>query len=136
MTVPGVEFPHFCAQCEDHPCLIECPTEAITINELTKSIDVKKDLCNGCGICTEICPGHIPHMHPKEKYALICDLCKGVPQCVEVCKEGGWEALRAVECDLSYGESNSYKLYAQTPEQITKDLAILIYGEAGEDMVR
>ncbi len=62
-----------------------------------KSIDVDRELCNACGNCVEACPGRIPHLHPTEGYALICDFCGGDPQCVKACHEGRWDSLFMVK---------------------------------------
>ena len=126
MLVPGVEFPHFCAQCEDYPCVQACPVKALSVSSKTGAVLVNNETCIGCGKCIEACPGRVPHMHPKENRILICDLCWGDPQCVKACQSGSWSVLRVV----SRGD-HAYKLYARTPEEITRDLAIKIYGEKG-----
>ncbi len=128
MLVPGLEFPHFCAQCEDYPCVQACPVKALSVNKKTGAVIVKDKLCTACGKCIIACPGRIPHMHPTEKYALICDLCKGNPECVKVCQEGGWNALKRVP-----RRNHSYKLYARRPEETTRDLAAKFYGEQGKE---
>jgi ferredoxin len=69
-------------------------------------------------------------MHPTENRVLICDLCGGDPRCVKVCQEGSWNVLKVVPRGVY-----AYKLYARTPEEITRDLAIKIYGEQGEDLL-
>jgi Fe-S-cluster-containing hydrogenase component 2 len=76
-------------------------------------------------------------MHPSENYAVICDLCGGKPQCVKVCKNGKWGALRVIsKADEKLGDRDrAYKLYACTPEEITRDLVINLYGEAGEELI-
>ncbi|MEM3700307.1 MAG: 4Fe-4S dicluster domain-containing protein [Candidatus Bathyarchaeia archaeon] len=130
MLVPGLDFPHFCAQCEDYPCVKACPVKALSISKETGAVLVKKDKCIGCGKCIDACPGRIPHMHPTENYILICDLCKGNPQCLKVCREGGWNVLTKVA-----RKEGAYKLYARKPEEITRDLAIKIYGEEGEKLL-
>jgi Fe-S-cluster-containing hydrogenase component 2 len=130
MLVPGAEFPHFCAQCEDYPCVQACPTKALSISKKTGAVLVKTKACIACGKCIDACPGRIPHMHPTESYVVICDLCKGKPQCVKVCQEGGWNVLKKV----SRGNRH-YKLYARTPEETARDLAVKMYGEAAEEFL-
>jgi Fe-S-cluster-containing hydrogenase component 2 len=130
MLIPGVEFPHFCAQCEDHPCVQACPVEALRVSERTQAVLVKSDKCIACGKCIDACPGRIPHMHPRENHILICDLCGGKPQCVKVCQEGGWNALEAVP-----RVNRAYKLYARRPEEITRDLAVKMYGAKAEEFI-
>jgi Fe-S-cluster-containing hydrogenase component 2 len=130
MLVPGADFPHFCAQCEDYPCVEACPVNALSISKKTGAVRVKTKACIACGKCIDACPGRIPHMHPQENYVVICDLCKGNPQCVKVCQEGGWNVLKKVS-----REDRPYKLYARTPEEITRDLAFKMYGEKVEEFL-
>jgi Fe-S-cluster-containing hydrogenase component 2 len=130
MLVPGVEFPHFCTQCRDYPCVQACPVEALTVCERTGAVVVNTDTCTACGNCIDACPGEIPHMHPKDDHVVICDLCGGDPECVKVCREGGWNVLKNVP-----RTNRSYELYARTPEEITHDLAIKMYGEKAEDLL-
>jgi Fe-S-cluster-containing hydrogenase component 2 len=127
MLVPGLEFPHLCAQCQDYPCVKSCPTEALSINRKTAAVSVDNEKCIACGQCIEACPGRIPHIHPTEDYVLICDLCNGDPECVRVCQEGGWNALKGVP-----RKDRPHELYARTPTEITKDLAVKFYGALGE----
>ena len=103
---------------------------ALTISKETGAVLVDKELCTGCGKCIDECPGRIPHMHPSENYVLICDLCGGEPRCVKVCREGEWNALKTVPREDRY-----YKVYAQTPEQITRDLVANLYGEEGKELI-
>lgn len=130
MLVPGLEFPHLCAQCEDYPCVESCPVKALSVNKRTGAVIVKTKACIACGKCISACPGRIPHMHPTGKHIVICDLCNGDPQCVKVCQEGKWNALTKVS-----RRNLSFKLYARTPEELTRDLAAKFYGEQGKEYV-
>jgi Fe-S-cluster-containing hydrogenase component 2 len=130
MLVPGVEFPHLCAQCEDYPCVEVCPYKALSVSKKTGAVLVDAKLCKACGKCIVACPGRIPHMHPKEKRVVICDLCGGDPKCVKACAEGRYNALRVVE----RGDS-LFKLYARKPEDISRDLCVRLYGEKGEEFL-
>jgi Fe-S-cluster-containing hydrogenase component 2 len=130
MLVPGAEFPHFCVQCEDYPCVKACPVNALSVSKKTGAVRVKTKTCIACGKCIDACPGRIPHMHPKENYIVICDLCKGDPKCVKVCQEGGWNVLTKVS-----RRNHPYELYARKPEEITRDLASKMYGEKAEEFL-
>jgi len=130
MLVPGADFPHFCAQCDGYPCVKSCPVKALSISKKTGAVLVKKRVCITCGKCIDACPGRIPHIHPTENYVLICDLCRGNPQCVKVCREGEWNVLKKI----SRG-NRPYKLYARKPEEITRDLAFKMYGEKAEEFL-
>jgi Fe-S-cluster-containing hydrogenase component 2 len=129
MLVPGLEFPHFCVQCEDYPCVKSCPTEALSVSKRTAAVLVDAKKCIACGKCIDACPGRIPHMHPREKHVVICDLCDGDPQCVKACREGSWNVLRVVK----RRNEIAYKLYARKPDEITRDLAFRFYGDQGEE---
>jgi anaerobic carbon-monoxide dehydrogenase iron sulfur subunit len=130
MLVPGAEFPHLCAQCEDYPCVQACPFDALSVNAKTSAVAVDEAKCVGCGKCIDACPGRIPHMHPATKKILICDLCGGDPQCAKVCMEGDWNCLQTVK-----GNGHSRRIYSRTPEETTKELTRKLYGEKGEEFV-
>ncbi len=130
MLVPGAEFPHLCTQCQDYPCVKTCPSKALSVNEKTAAVAVNNEKCIGCGKCIKACPGKIPHVHPATKKILICDLCNGSPKCAQVCQEGGWGCLKIVE-----REDHAYKLYARTPEETSRNLAVKLYGEKGEEFL-
>ena len=128
MLVPGLEFPHFCAQCEDYPCVQSCSVKALSVSKRTGAVLVNDKACIACGKCITACPGKIPHMHPREKHIVICDLCNGNPQCVKACREGNWNVLKTVT-----RRENGNKLYARKPEETTRDLAAKIYGDQAEE---
>ena len=131
MLIPGIEIPHLCAQCSDYPCVSACPVEALSTSKETGAVLVDKEKCIACGRCIDACPGKIPFIHPSDNYAVICDLCGGDPKCVKVCSEGGWNALQLVKRESEY----NFKLYAKTPEKITKEIAARIYGEEIAEMI-
>lgn len=130
MLVPGAEFPQFCAQCEDYPCVKSCPVNALSVSSKTSAVMVNNEKCIACGKCIDACPGRIPHMHPREKHVVICDLCNGKPQCVKVCREGEWNVLKTIPRG-----HQAYELYARKPEEITRDLCAKLYGEKGKEFI-
>lgn len=136
MLVPGVEIPHLCAQCDDYPCVAACPVEDVLIvSEETGAVLVDREKCISCGKCIDACPGKIPFLHPGDKKAVICDLCDGDPKCVKACQKANFDALWAVrESQTGFG-GPSHKLFARTPEEITKDVAFNLYGEKAEELV-
>ena len=131
MLVPGAEFPHLCTQCHDYPCIASCPVDALSVNEATSAVIVDRDRCTACKACVTACPGRVPFLHPGDGKAVICDLCGGDPQCAKICNEGNWDVLRVVERT----EEHSYDLYARRPEDVTKDLVTIIYGERGKGLI-
>ena len=53
--------PVACIECFQHipcnPCEASCPRHAITIgSEITDLPRLDETLCNGCGLCAQICP--------------------------------------------------------------------------------
>lgn len=131
MLIPGVEIPHLCAQCHDYPCIESCPFDALSVNEETSAVLVNREKCTACGLCIEACPGKIPHIHPRDEYILICDLCNGDPQCVKVCTEARYDALQIVEEKKSF----SHKLFAKTPKQLTEHVAENLFGEKAKELI-
>jgi Fe-S-cluster-containing hydrogenase component 2 len=131
MPYPGLEVPHFCAQCKDYPCIVSCPVDALSVDEETTAVLVDEEMCTSCGRCIDACPGKVPFLHPESEKAVICDLCEGDPECVKVCREAGYNALELVEEKANVHR----KLFAMEPIVVAKDLAVYFFGEKGEEVV-
>ena len=131
MPFPGCEVPHLCSQCNDYPCVSSCPVQALTVDEETKAVKVDKEKCISCGKCIKACPGQVPTLHPVDNKALICDLCGGDPECVKVCEEAGYNALKMVD----EGPSVHRKLFSRNPVDAAKDLAVYFFGEKGKEVI-
>lgn len=123
---PGIEVPHVCVQCDEHPCVDGCPVGALSVDGGTGAIIVGEE-CIGCGGCIEACPGSIPHLHPVTRKALICDLCGGEPLCVKACSEGGWNALKIIRRE----ERARYGVQPRKPMEVAEELAARLFGEKG-----
>lgn len=79
-----------CFHCNEAPCLLVCPREAIFRDEASGVITVDEDLCIGCRACAMVCPFGAPRfadggaMHK-------CNLCiervahNMEPACVHTC---------------------------------------------------
>jgi Fe-S-cluster-containing dehydrogenase component len=99
--IEGGEFPDAsiqyisaaCVHCEDSPCVIACPTGAITKDDRTGAIVVNNTLCIGCHSCALACPFGVPRYDQDDKLQK-CTLCierveMGLePACVRVCPMG------------------------------------------------
>lgn len=131
MPFPGLEVPHLCAQCDNYPCVESCPVNALSIDARTGAVLVDQEACISCGKCIKACPGTVPYLHPKTKKAIICDLCDGDPECVKVCTEARYNALRLIAEDVGPQK----KVHSINPDIIAKDLAVNLFGEKGEELV-
>lgn len=94
---PGAPVPVICVQCDDYPCVNNCPYRALSVNESTGAVNVDPNKCTLCGICKSVCPAGIPRILPGKSHVIICDLCGGQPECVKICNELGYGALKFVE---------------------------------------
>ncbi|MFW9921589.1 MAG: 4Fe-4S dicluster domain-containing protein [Candidatus Thorarchaeota archaeon] len=78
---PGLDFPLFCQNCDDAPCMEACPEEAIT--RTTKGIlIVNNGKCVGHGACVAACPYNAIIINPDTGKAIKCIQCG---QCVKRC---------------------------------------------------
>lgn len=82
----GISMPLVCTQCGK--CAEVCPEHAIFLDSGTSAYRVDETKCNGCGDCVKECPQQVLFLHPETGKAVICDLCKGKPKCVEACPFG------------------------------------------------
>jgi len=88
-----------CRTCEDAPCVIACPRDALTQDADTGVIRVDTGRCDGCAWCIEACDFGAISINPRTKLAEICDLCEDEedgPQCVKWCPK---EALELTTAD-------------------------------------
>ncbi|MGX5835172.1 electron transporter HydN [Aeromonas bestiarum] len=119
-----VTTPVLCRQCEDKPCAVACPNNAIVSED--GCVKVLQARCIGCKSCVVACPYGAMAVVVKEvapaadalfkrpqtkAQALKCDLCRhreAGPACVEVCPT---QALHLVTPE-SLGELNRQKQLA------------------------
>jgi anaerobic dimethyl sulfoxide reductase subunit B len=79
-----------CMHCEDAPCLMACPSGAISRDLVTRAVVVDAALCIGCHSCSIACPFGVPRFGADGTMQK-CDLCtvrleNGLePACVRVC---------------------------------------------------
>jgi Fe-S-cluster-containing hydrogenase component 2 len=83
-----------CRTCEDAPCVIACPRDALSQDPNTGVIRVDASRCDGCAWCIEACDFGAISINPETKMAEICDLCADQPdgpQCVKWCPKEALE---------------------------------------------
>lgn len=84
----AVSEPQVCIQCEEIHCIEVCPVEALSQDEIRGVLKWDGERCTHCHLCAEACPyGGIQFDRMDE--LLICDLCRGDPACVKVCRLPG-----------------------------------------------
>ena len=78
---PGLDFPLFCRNCEDAPCIEACPENAI--QRTAKGIVfVHTNDCKGHGECVSACPYNAITINPDTGKAIKCIQCG---HCVKRC---------------------------------------------------
>jgi len=79
-------FPTTCRQCEDAPCLIVCPEDAIVKDKREdRIVRINTEICTGCGQCVRACPFGAIRVEMESHKAVKCELCKDQPACVSIC---------------------------------------------------
>ena len=54
-----------CMHCTEAACVEVCPTGALSYNSLG-FVQYERDLCSGCGYCTEFCPFGVPQLRSNK----------------------------------------------------------------------
>lgn len=90
-----------CLHCGNPACVEVCPTGALKQDHELGIVTVEKDLCNGCGYCTQFCPFGIPRLDTDvlsgEGKAFKCTFCQDrlsnglVPACAKTCPSGAFD---------------------------------------------
>jgi carbon-monoxide dehydrogenase iron sulfur subunit len=84
-------YPIVCQQCEDAPCKIICPTEAIVDK------GVQEEKCIACGLCMMVCPfGAISVENKKANKCNQCEDRDEQPGCIKACSK---RAISLVDMD-------------------------------------
>ncbi len=108
----GYAVANACMHCDEAPCLVNCPTDAI-FRKSSGEIIVSESLCIGCGTCAVACPYDNIRLvemgrdtEQKEQavpVAVKCDLCIGTaagPACVRACPHDAVARLDLTDHDL------------------------------------
>jgi carbon-monoxide dehydrogenase iron sulfur subunit len=100
---PGsAAMPLQCQHCQDAPCILACPSEAIRRLDEDAPVLIDAQRCIGCKFCLMVCPFGMIELSRDGKAMIKCDLCVQrveagrEPACVSACPTG---ALQFVELD-------------------------------------
>jgi len=88
-------IPTMCQQCEEAPCILACPVDALSKDEVSGVVCRNDEVCIGCKMCITICPFVGSTIDPVENKVISCDLCGGNPICAKVCPTGAIQYVRA-----------------------------------------
>jgi len=90
-----------CLHCGNPACVEVCPTSALKQDPTLGIVTLERDLCNGCGYCTQFCPFGIPRLDADvlsgEGKAFKCNFCQDrvtngtLPACVKTCPSGAFK---------------------------------------------
>jgi len=119
-SYPDAKIYHYsasCNHCENPACVAACASGAMYKAE-DGTVICDTELCDGCGMCVEICPYKAPKIN-SEKVAIKCDACASLrmhgekPTCVTACP------MRA----LDFGDMDELK--AKYGDGLVSDIAVL-----------
>jgi len=105
VAIGDMAVPLHCQHCEEPPCAIVCPQDAIQRPDPDGPVIIDEELCVGCGACVIVCPFGMIRMSADGKTALKCDMCIDrqqagqLPACVEACPTGALELVE--DADLA-----------------------------------
>jgi anaerobic carbon-monoxide dehydrogenase iron sulfur subunit len=99
------DCPLLCIHCAEAPCIVSCPSEALSRNGITGAVAVDAESCVGCGECITACPLHALYLNGETGTVFKCDLCGGDPECVKWCSHN---ALVWKEVNLDAPERKAY----------------------------
>jgi len=84
-------LPLQCRHCENAPCIMACPTEAMHRDSQNGPVLIDEARCIGCKLCMVVCPFGSISASADGKAVLKCDLCQKrleagqEPACVAAC---------------------------------------------------
>jgi formate dehydrogenase iron-sulfur subunit len=115
-----------CNHCMEPTCMIGCPVNAYSKDDVTGIVRHSADACIGCQYCTWNCSYGVPQYNPERAVVGKCDMCYGrltrgqSPACVSACPEG------AIEIELvNIAEwRTTYKSLANSPGMPSADDSI------------
>ena len=104
-----------CRTCEEAPCVLACPKDALLQSTEDKTITVNEEKCDGCGWCIQACKYGAITLHPSTRKALVCDTCNGEPVCVQWCPESALSLKGKTTDKIVTGDIGCYTLGLMSP---------------------
>jgi carbon-monoxide dehydrogenase iron sulfur subunit len=117
---PGLDFPLFCRNCEDAPCISACPEGALS--RTSKGIVIVNNAkCKGHAACVAACPYNAISINPDTGKAIKCIQCG---QCVDRCPANAIWMTTEAELAERDSDKRMHSIYDQHHDEI--------YGEGGD----
>lgn len=110
----GLDFPLFCRNCEDAPCIAACPNGAISRTS-KGTVIVNNAKCDGTGACIEACPYFAIHIHPDTGKAIKCIQCG---ECVKRCPADAIWITNAEELEERDPKSRILRLHEENSDDL------------------
>jgi len=120
----GVYIPMACQQCQDAPCMIICPTNAIFRDEELNRVMVNQDKCIGCRSCVAVCPFGAMNFNVIDRKVFKCDFCDGDPQCVRFCEVKAVEYIEADRVSISKTRTAAEKITTAHKQALALELEL------------
>ena len=97
-------YPIICQHCEDAPCKLICPTEAIDDEGIIQ------EKCIGCGLCMMVCPFGAIVIHERKAHK--CNQCPDLdtPVCIKACSKRAIAKVDAEKMKLEKQRKHIEKL--------------------------
>ncbi len=92
-SYPDAKIYHYsasCNHCQNPACLSACAAGAIYMDE-GGCVIIDTEMCDGCGVCVEVCPYQVPKFVGETGKVGKCDACASLrakgenPACVDAC---------------------------------------------------
>jgi carbon-monoxide dehydrogenase iron sulfur subunit len=106
----GFDLPMVCQQCEEAPCIVVCPKDALYRDPVMGRVALDYDLCIGCKMCVTACPFGGMGIDITTRQVIKCDLCDGDPACVRFCESGALQFVPVSSVNLVKKRNAGVKL--------------------------
>jgi carbon-monoxide dehydrogenase iron sulfur subunit len=119
----GHALPLQCRHCENAPCVMICPTEAIHRDSESGPVVIDDARCIGCKLCMVVCPFGVIDFAPGGKAVIKCDQCAArveadeLPACVSACPTHALEFVEVEEYNRRKRKTAAERIRAEAEQE-------------------